>query len=205
MSASPATTRLPVSTEIVEIEVALSEIAYLASRARQHERLMAVAGLSLDRSAAALLRHLAMAEPIRASELANRLAVEASHVTRQVQQLERTGYVTRVPDPDDRRAQLIKLTPEGRQTFERIRAVGVLGMQQVLDQWPREDLRALAVLFRRMVDDFVAHAEDEIAFELPADVDIVAAAGLADTAESAASAAPAESGGSAASTESAAE
>ena len=167
MSAAPAKAPLPVSPEIVEIEVALSEIAYLASRARQHERLMAVAGLSLDRSAAALLRQLAMAEPVRASELANRLAVEASHVTRQVQQLERTGYVTRVPDPDDRRAQLIKLTPLGRQTFERIRAVGVLGMQQVLDKWPREDLHTLSVLFRRMVDDFVAHAEDEIAFEVP--------------------------------------
>lgn len=160
-----------VSAEIVDIEVALTEIAYLASRARQHERLMAVAGLSLDRSAAALLRHLAQAEPIRASELAHRLAVEASHVTRQVQQLERTGHVTRVPDPDDRRAQLIKLTDEGRATVERMRVVGCLGMQQVLGGWPAEDLGTLAVLFRRMVDDFVAHAEDEIAFELPAPTD----------------------------------
>jgi len=168
MSASPAAA-LPVSTEIVEIEVALTEIAYLASRARQHERLMAYAGINLDRSAVAVLRHLAATEPVRAGELANRLAVEASHVTRQVQQLERTGYVTRVPDPDDRRAQLIELTPEGRKTVERIRVVGCLGMQQVLGQWPSEDLGRLAVLFRRMVDDFVAHAEDEFAFELPED------------------------------------
>ena len=169
MAAMSATTAaaVPVSTEIVEIEVALSEIAYLASRARQHERLMAVAGLSLDRSAAALLRHLDMAEPIRAGELAARLAVEASHVTRQVQQLEKGGYLTRVPDPDDRRAQLIQLTDEGRRTVDRIRAVGCLGMQQVLGEWPREDLGRLAELFRRMVDDFVTHAEDEIAFELP--------------------------------------
>jgi DNA-binding MarR family transcriptional regulator len=166
MSATPAPV-LAVSAEIGEIETALTEIAYLASRARQHERLMAVAGVSLDRSAAALLRQLAMAEPIRAGELAGRLAVEASHVTRQVQQLERTGYVTRVPDPDDGRAQLIQLTPMGRQTVERIRTVGCLGMQQVLGAWPTEDLSTLAVLFRRMVDDFVAHAEDEIAFEFP--------------------------------------
>jgi DNA-binding MarR family transcriptional regulator len=156
-----------IAAEIAEIEVALTEIAYLASRARQHERLMAVARVDLDRSAAALLRHLAMAEPIRAGELANRLAVEASHVTRQIQQLERTGYATRVPDPHDGRAQLIQLTPAGRATVERIRAVGCLGMQQVLGEWPAEDLSKLAVLFRRMVDDFVAHAEDEIAFEPP--------------------------------------
>jgi len=161
----------PISTEIVEIEVALTEIAYLASRARQHERLMAVAGLSLDRSAASLLRHLARAEPVRAGDLAARLSVEASHVTRQVQQLEKNGYLTRVPDPDDGRAQLIQLTPEGRRTFERIRAVGCLGMQQVLGDWPREDLSRLAVLFRRMVDDFVAHAEDEIDFQVPDSTD----------------------------------
>lgn len=167
MSATTPAVAAPVSTEIVDIEVALTEIAYLASRARQHERLMAVAGLSLDRSAAAVLRHLAQAEPVRAGELATRLAVEASHVTRQVQQLERTGHVIRVPDPDDGRAQLIELTDAGRRTVERMRVVGCLGMQQVLGDWPAEDLSRLAVLFRRMVDDFVAHAEDEFAFELP--------------------------------------
>jgi DNA-binding MarR family transcriptional regulator len=156
-----------VSSEIVDIEVALTEIAYLAGRARRHERLMAVAGVSLDRAAAALLRHLALAEPVRAGELATRLAVEASHVTRQVQQLERTGYITRVPDPEDGRAQLIKLTDTGRGTVERMRVVGCLGMQQVLGGWPAEELSTLAVLFRRMVDDFVAHAEDEFDFELP--------------------------------------
>ena len=166
MPATPAAAP-SVSPEIVDIEVALTKIAYLASRARQHERLTAVAGVSLDRSAAALLRHLALAEPVRAGELASRLAVEASHVTRQVQQLERTGHIIRVPDPDDGRAQLIKLTDAGRGTVERMRVVGCLGLQQVLGGWPAEDLGTLAVLFRRMVEDFVAHAEDEFDFELP--------------------------------------
>ncbi|MBR7829268.1 MarR family transcriptional regulator [Actinospica sp. MGRD01-02] len=156
-----------VSAEVAGIEAALKEIAYLASRARQHERMMAVAGLDLDRSAAALLRSLSEHEPVRSGELANRLAVEASHITRQVQQLERTGYVTRVPDPDDGRAQLVELTPRGRAAVERIRVVGCLGMQQALADWPAEDIGTLAVLFRRMVDDFVAHADDEIAFEVP--------------------------------------
>ena len=166
MPATPAAAP-SVSPEIVDIEVALTKIAYLASRARQHERLTAVAGVSLDRSAAALLRHLALAEPVRAGELASRLAVEASHVTRQVQQLERTGHIIRVPDPDDGRAQLIQLTDAGRGTVERMRVVGCLGLQQVLGGWPAEDLGTLAVLFRRMVEDFVAHAEDEFDFELP--------------------------------------
>jgi hypothetical protein len=45
--------------------------------------------------------------------LAARLEVEAPHVTRQVQRLEKVGCAARGADPDDRRAQLIQLTPSG--------------------------------------------------------------------------------------------
>ncbi|MGW2931716.1 MarR family winged helix-turn-helix transcriptional regulator [Streptomyces sp. NPDC055722] len=157
------------SPEVIEIERALSRITYLSTRARQHDRLMAMAGVPLDRAAVALLRQIADSEPLRPGELANRLGVEASHVTRQVQQLERTGHVSRVPDPDDRRAQRIQLTPQGRDAIDRIRAAGVRGMQAALAAWSPEDLGRLASLFHRMVDDFLAYAaDDEAAHEIPA-------------------------------------
>ncbi|MFC9083934.1 MarR family transcriptional regulator, partial [Streptomyces sp. NPDC057062] len=85
------------SPEVVEIERALYRITYLSSRARQHERLMAAAGVPLDRAGAALLRKMAGEEPMRPGELAARRGVEASHVTRTVQHLERSGHVVRVP------------------------------------------------------------------------------------------------------------
>lgn len=151
----------PATPEVAEIERALHRITYLSSRARQHERLMALAGVPLDRAAVALLRKMADAEPMRPGELAARLGVEASHVTRTVQQLQRTGHVTRVPDPDDRRAQRIELTEAGRQAITRIREAGVRGMQAALAQWSPDDLSRLATLFHRMVDDFLAHAADE--------------------------------------------
>lgn len=106
----------------------------LSTRARAHERLMSLAGVPLDRAAVALLRQIADSEPLRPGELANRLGVEASHVTRQVQQLEKTGHVTRVPDPDDRRAQRIELTAAGSQAIGRIREAGVRGMQMALSE-----------------------------------------------------------------------
>ncbi|MGW0079126.1 MarR family winged helix-turn-helix transcriptional regulator [Streptomyces cellulosae] len=146
------------SLEVVEIERALYRITYLSSRARQHERLMAAAGVPLDRAGAALLRKMAGEEPMRPGELAARLGVEASHVTRTVQHLERSGHVVRVPDPDDRRAQRIELTDAGRDAIARIRETGVRGMQAALAHWSEEDLRTLATLFHRMVDDFLAHA-----------------------------------------------
>ena len=150
----------PASDEVIEIERALTRITYLSTRARQHDRLMALAGVPLDRAAVALLRQIADSDPLRPGELANRLGVEASHVTRTVQQLQKSGYVTRVPDPDDRRAQRIQLTEAGQQAIDRVRAAGVRGMQHALSAWKPEELRQLATLFHRMVDDFLSHSFD---------------------------------------------
>ncbi|MGA5087366.1 MarR family winged helix-turn-helix transcriptional regulator [Streptomyces pseudogriseolus] len=157
MSTPPPSDVTP-SPEVVAIERALYRITYLSSRARQHERLMAAAGVPLDRAGAALLRKMADAEPMRPGELAARLGVEASHVTRTVQHLERSGHVVRVPDPDDRRAQRIELTDAGRDAVARIRETGVRGMQAALAAWSPQDLHTLATLFHRMVDDFLAHS-----------------------------------------------
>ncbi|MEU9736150.1 MarR family transcriptional regulator [Streptomyces sp. NPDC048002] len=151
----------PASPEVTEIERALSRITYLSTRARHHERLMAAAGVPLDRAAVALLRQVAESEPLRPGELAHRLGVEASHVTRTVQQLERSGYLSRVPDPADRRAQRIELTESGRRAVADVRAAGVRGMQLALAGWEPEELRQLAGLFHRMVDDFLVYAVEE--------------------------------------------
>ncbi|MFC3572234.1 MarR family winged helix-turn-helix transcriptional regulator [Streptomyces yaanensis] len=162
---TPQPPSAPASPEVIEIERALNRITYLSTRARQHNHLMALAGVPLDRAAVALLRQIADSEPLRPGELANRLGVEASHVTRQVQQLQKAGYVSRVPDPDDRRAQRIELTTLGQQAIDRIREAGVRGMQVALSRWSPEELRQLATLFHRMVDDFLAYAVDEDAVQ----------------------------------------
>lgn len=53
------------SPEVIEIERALTRVTYLSTRARMHDRLMAIAGISLDRAAVALLRQVADSEPQR--------------------------------------------------------------------------------------------------------------------------------------------
>ncbi|MEU9292043.1 MarR family transcriptional regulator [Streptomyces sp. NPDC048275] len=162
MPTPPPTAAALASTDVAEIERALTRISYLTGRVRQHERLMALAGLPLDRAAVALLRQVADTGSLRPSELANLLSVEASHVTRQVQQLEKAGYLTRVPDPDDRRAQRIELTPAGQDAVDRTREASRRGMLVALADWSPEDLRQLATLCHRLADDFFDHAEDDI-------------------------------------------
>lgn len=160
MSPSPSAA-VPASPEVVEIERALTQITYLSTRARQHERLTALAGVPLDRAAVALLRQVADSEPLRPGELAARLDVEASHVTRQVQQLERSGYVTRVSDPGDRRAQRIRLTPMGGQAIDRIRRAGAAGMHMALADWSPNQIHRLSTLFQRMVEVFLSYPTDD--------------------------------------------
>jgi DNA-binding MarR family transcriptional regulator len=107
-----------------------------------------------------VLLQLAEAGAMRPGELAARLEVEAPHITRQVQRLAQAGYAERAPDPDDRRAQLIALTPADRAAARRIRETGRNGMQAALAHWSPQDLHQLTTLFQRMVDDLLAYAAE---------------------------------------------
>ncbi|MEU1210406.1 MarR family transcriptional regulator [Nocardia sp. NPDC005825] len=145
---------------IVELERALARVAYLLTRVRRHDKAMVQCGLTMDRASVPLLRLLADApEPMRLGELAARLDVEAPHVSRQIQRLEKAGYVERVQDPDDRRAQRVGPTASGRRAVEAVREVMRGWMAEALADWTPEDLEAVAVLNHRMVDAFLDHAE----------------------------------------------
>jgi DNA-binding MarR family transcriptional regulator len=147
--------------DAAEILRAITRISYLITRARRHDRVRTVAAVPLDRAAVMVLGQLAEAGPARTSELADRLGVEAPHVTRQVHRLQQAGYADRVPDPGDRRAQLIQLTPAGRAASDRIREAGTAGMQTALAHWSPQELHQFATLLHRMVDDFLAYAAEE--------------------------------------------
>ncbi|RDI64249.1 MarR family winged helix-turn-helix transcriptional regulator [Nocardia pseudobrasiliensis] len=158
MPPSEATSTPDIDTDtgpIVELERSITRIAHLLTRARRHGRTITAAGVNVDRANVPLLRLLADSpEPLRLGELATLLDVEAPHVTRQVQRLERTGMVARVSDPDDRRAQRVRLTPVGYQTVDAICTVIRQSIRDALSDWTPEDLRLLAALNNRMVDDF---------------------------------------------------
>lgn len=65
MSTEPLPLPSAATPEVIEIERALTRITYLSTRARQHDRLMTLAGVPLDRAAVALLRQVADSEPLR--------------------------------------------------------------------------------------------------------------------------------------------
>jgi DNA-binding MarR family transcriptional regulator len=59
---------------------------------------------------------------LHASGLADRLGVSRQAVAQAITPLERHGYVTRVPDPDDARVRISELTPRGRQALRVMRS-----------------------------------------------------------------------------------
>lgn len=80
---------------------------------------------------------------------------ESAGVTKQtagylVDQLERAGYVERVPDPDDARARLVRITSRGRAAVEVARPVE----EQVYAEWARhlggDDLDRLREILTRL-------------------------------------------------------
>jgi DNA-binding MarR family transcriptional regulator len=59
--------------------------------------------------------------PLAQHELAARLVLNGSHLVRYVDELERREAVRRDRDPDDRRRQVVSLTPAGRTLLAQLR------------------------------------------------------------------------------------
>jgi DNA-binding MarR family transcriptional regulator len=68
----------------------------------------------LSTTAATTMNRVDREGPVRLTTLAAREGISQPSMTQLIQRLERAGLVTRLPDPDDRRATLIGITSAGR-------------------------------------------------------------------------------------------
>ncbi|GAA3447631.1 MarR family winged helix-turn-helix transcriptional regulator [Planomonospora venezuelensis] len=81
----------------------------------------------------------------RISDLAEQARISKQTVTFLVDQLERAGYVERVPDPTDARARLVRIAARGRAAVE----VAVVAEAEVEAEWVRHLGRRDAACLRR--------------------------------------------------------
>ncbi|SRR5690606_4717224 len=91
---------------------------------RRFERALDKAGLGLTPGEARTLAHAGRHGQVRQSALAESMCVEPMTLVGYLDRLEAAGLVKRLPDPDDRRAKLVSLTPRARPVLDRIAAVG---------------------------------------------------------------------------------
>jgi MarR family transcriptional regulator for hemolysin len=73
-------------------------------------------------------------------EIANRMGIEKPTLTRMLDMLEADKLVERMPDPSDRRAKLIRLTPEGETTLAAASQVAADLRAVLLDEFDEEDI-----------------------------------------------------------------
>ncbi len=110
----------------------------------------------MDPSCFPLVKQLMGTDAMRLSDLASRVELDASTVSRQIKQLEDKGIVERTPDPGDGRASLVQLSSSGhtamqaamRRRFERIQAA--------LEPWSDEERQQLQTLLTRLTSDLRA-------------------------------------------------
>ncbi|WP_165367698.1 MarR family winged helix-turn-helix transcriptional regulator [Phytoactinopolyspora endophytica] len=136
-----------VDDQIVEQLRALVRV----SRSVAHRHVLAHEGMSS--AMAAMLGVLTREGAMRLTALAERQAVDTSVASRQVAELVELGFVQRLPDPDDARAQLLAVTDAGTAKAERVRRRHVEVVAQVLDRWSEADKAVLVAGLTRLNAD----------------------------------------------------
>lgn len=90
------------------------------------------------------------------NQLANRMHLQISTVTRVVEQLVLKGFVTREEDPDDRRKRTITLTVSGKAMYQDIWQNIYQSELTILQQFPEEH-RPMLIDFLKKLNKAVDH------------------------------------------------
>ncbi len=107
----------------------------------------------VDPSTFPLAKMLMCHHEMRVSDLAVKVELDASTVSRQIKQLEDKGLIERTPDPADGRASLVRLTPHGQEQIEAALRRRFLRIKAALDPWSDTDKQQLTDLLNRLAGD----------------------------------------------------
>ncbi len=99
-----------------------------------------------------LLRAIVEAGEIRASDLANRLFVTKTSISRYVNDMLNEGLLSQRRDPSDGRATLLSVSAAGRREFEEREARRSEFLGEICRGWSRADVETLTTLLKRLND-----------------------------------------------------
>jgi len=114
-------------------------LLYDAARLIRRDFERRVRAIGLSRTQWAALAHLRRNEGCNQSTLADFLEVEPITLARLLERMESAGWIERRPDPHDRRARLIFLTPKARPVIDEISALAVQSSEVALNGIAPED------------------------------------------------------------------
>ena len=134
---------------------------------RQRERMARAAGLPVTEAGSSLLRAVSRHGPITLGNLASRVGLDQSTVSRQVRSLETSGLVERTPDPDDRRSSVITLSTDGQRFLERVREVARHDYDAALADWSDDERATFAAMLERFRRALVGAEVDDRGWSKP--------------------------------------
>ncbi|MFP3883369.1 MAG: MarR family winged helix-turn-helix transcriptional regulator [Actinomycetota bacterium] len=149
------------SRPLDELQRSLTMVVRRTAIPRVHERIINRAGVDIDRVEAIALSRIADAGSMRVTELADQLGVACSTAGRHAANLEGGGFVTRVPDPEDKRVTVVAVSDPGVELIQRLRDVQRDLLAEALSGWEDDELESLAGLLRRLGEDLIVLSEPE--------------------------------------------
>ncbi|HEX6492083.1 MAG TPA: MarR family transcriptional regulator [Candidatus Dormibacteraeota bacterium] len=125
-----------------EMAVLARSLELLRRRGRIHRE--------MDRAGYLLLRTLEETGPLPIHQLADRVGLDASTVTRQVAALEGDGFAERSDDPTDRRCSIVRPSDRGRRLMREVQGRRRERFEELLSGWSDADRADLARLLARL-------------------------------------------------------
>ncbi|WMX46002.1 MarR family winged helix-turn-helix transcriptional regulator [Streptomyces roseicoloratus] len=104
--------------------------------------------------AAAVLALVKHHGDMRMSRMAELMAVDMSVCSRHVAHTVEHGWVERLPDPDDKRSRILRLTDEGHAMLGELDRRVTEAFSRNLAEWSDEDVALLTRLLARLRDSF---------------------------------------------------
>jgi DNA-binding MarR family transcriptional regulator len=141
-------------TDAALLARAMGRFVRLATRAKEGT---SVSGHGLDMSSVRLLNALAEGGPQRSNSLAEAVLSDPSTISRQVAHLVDVGLVERQPDPDDRRASSLAITPAGSATLAEHARQRDIFLARLTAHWSPDDRKRLPELLDRLSHELAEH------------------------------------------------
>lgn len=107
-------------------------------------RIMLRSGLDVTLGDFTLLAQVSLHQPVRLSVLAALMEVDKSTLSPAARRLEAHGLIDRTADPEDARAQLVKVTGAGRLAISKVWKARAEAVADLMDGWTAADIERLA-------------------------------------------------------------
>ena len=150
---TPAEKGVPVACRDAEEPKSVDHLLAQVSRLHRGRVHSLVGALGLHRGQPQLLFALWEEDGLTHSQLAERMMVTPATISRMVQRMEKTGFLTRRVDPTDERVSRVYLSPAGREVQAALRQVWRTMEEETFAGLSDEELAALSSLLGRLRDN----------------------------------------------------